>query len=137
MFLTELRPMGASWTVQTGRPQTTTPTTPTWQPRARYFETPTQFGLHLEIPGIDPTTIDLTLANGELTLMGEKPAFTLEDGQLHLNEIPTGTFERTFTFPAQVDTDSITAETRFGILTVTVAKAPEAITRKIQITIAN
>ena len=24
MFLTELRPMGATWTVQTGRPQTTT-----------------------------------------------------------------------------------------------------------------
>jgi len=147
MFLTELRPMGATWAVPTARPQSTDThanshsartheSQPTWQPRARYFETPTQFGLQFEIPGIDPATIELTLANGELTLKGTKPTFTVEGAHWHLDEIPTGTFERIFSFPTHVDTDTITAETRLGVLAVTVAKAPEAITRKIPITIA-
>ena len=131
MYLTELRPL--SWTTEA----TATATAPTsFTPPVRFVETPEAFEIRLEIPGIDPEAIDLILTNGELTITGQKPEPTPGETDIwHLQETTWGSFERTFTFPTQIASDQIEAETKLGILTIKVAKAPQAISRKIPINI--
>lgn len=65
----------------------------------------------------------------ELAREGLESAIALEETRVHLRESSEGTFERTFVFPAKVPESS--AQSRFGVLEVKVAKAPEAVARRI------
>jgi HSP20 family protein len=123
MFLTDLRAQ------QPARK----PAAPAFAPALDLVEGPEAFAIHLELPGIDPATIDLTLNGKELTVSGEKPQTQHEGATWHRRERTWGRFERTFTFPTAVT--GVEAQTHHGVLTITVAKAPEAIARKIPITV--
>lgn len=137
MFLTELRPTQAPWTFEQAQAaQALAARQTAFQPRVSFAETTESYLFLFELPGIDPQTIELTLANGELTVAGERRRFELpEGGAWHFDESTWGRFERTFAFPTAVAHDAVQAETRDGILTVKVAKAPEAVARKIPIRI--
>ena len=127
MFLTEMRHPQAGWTAQLSSETA-------FAPALELFEGPERYRLTVELPGVDPASVELTLTDGELTLKGSKPASTVEgEGTWHLRETSWGEFERTFTFPTPVAADGVQAQSRHGVLTVTVAKAPEAISRKIPI----
>ncbi len=126
MILTDLRATAPD------QAQTTQPCTG-FRPSIDFVEGPEAFAIHLELPGIDPATLDLTLTDNELTITGEKPQYSCEDSTWHLRERTGGGFERTFAFPTAVT--GVEAETKLGVLTIKVAKAPEAIARKIPITI--
>lgn len=138
MYLTELRPLTTQWTPQeTQEINTFEPAINTFQPAISFRELPEAFEIRTEIPGIDPQTIDLTMANGELTIRGERPEIDSMHGEIwHHNDLCAGPFERTFAFPATVATDAVAAESRFGVLTIMVAKSPDAISRTIPITIS-
>ena len=59
------------------------------------------------VPGIDPSTIDVTVDKDTVTLSGSTPdAATSTDGSeatWHLHELPRGTFSRSITLPVQID----------------------------------
>lgn len=132
MFLTELRPLRASH----AKPQTARPAA-TFQPTIDLWETSEAYVLTLELPGIDPASIELTLVGEELTIKGEKVAPKLpEEITWHVRNTTWGAFERTVTFPAAVTNDGVQATTRHGVLTIQVAKAPEAIRHTIPINVA-
>lgn len=143
MFLTELRPM--NWAGQQTQAQIPTPNakslkvrTPenqlhAFQPCVSLFETAETYTIQMELPGVNPETIDLVLQNDELTIRGAKTPETTTETQWHLNERGFGPFERRFRFATPVQQDGIAAETRFGVLTVRVAKAKEALPKKIQV----
>ena len=126
MFLTELCAPTSPWAGSAVASE--------FRPTVDFYETAESFLIRLELAGIDPETIDLTLTNGELTIKGTKPALTVEETTVHLRESTEGTFERTFAFPTKVT--EIAAESKFGVLEVKVAKAPEAVARKISITVS-
>lgn len=108
-------------------------TTP-WQPAVEVIETPQAYLLHVEIPGIDPEMVDVTLAGEVLTVRGEKRATEKGDGDSWLfNERSTGAFERTFTLPSVASAKEIQAEARHGVLTIRVPKAKEAQPLRVQI----
>lgn len=138
MYLTNLRPLNqwnTEWTTAEAG-NTAIAETTSFQPAISFSETAEVFTLRIEIPGIDPDSIELVLTNGELTIRGTKPEYTLGEGDVwHTHETTWGTFERTFTFNTPLANDGITAESKFGILTITIAKAPEAVARRIPITI--
>ena len=81
-----------------------------------------------ELPGLDAKDIEVKLANGELTITGEKQAETREEKKgWHLRERRYGAFERSFRLPDGVDADKIEATFKHGVLTLTLHKSPEAL----------
>lgn len=89
-----------------------------------------------EVPGIDEKNLDLKIADGVLTIKGEKSEETKEeDKNYHLSERRYGSFLRSFALPASVDTDKIEATFAKGVLTVKLPKTAEAMKSAKQIEI--
>jgi HSP20 family protein len=90
-----------------------------------------------ELPGVDEKDVTVTLANGVLTIKGEKKQERDEKGEsFHVTERSYGSFERAVRLPDTVDDAKVEAKFEKGVLTVTAAKKPEAVKseRKIEIT---
>ena len=80
-----------------------------------------------DLPGFDEKNIEVKLANGGLTIKGEKQEDKEEKKKdYYLHERHFGSFERCFRVPEGVDTDKIEANFKKGVLTVTLPKKPEA-----------
>lgn len=80
-----------------------------------------------ELPGMDEKNIEVKLANGGLTIKGEKREEKEEKKKdYYLQERHFGSFERYFSVPESVNTDKIEANFKKGVLTVTLPKKPEA-----------
>lgn len=107
----------------------------TFSPPADVLESSDAYTIELELPGVDPKTVDVTLLDDVLTISGAKPdrPAPSEGDRTWATERRSGSFERKFRFPVAVDADSVTAHTAHGVLTLRVAKAPEAKPRRIQI----
>jgi HSP20 family protein len=89
-----------------------------------------------ELPGVDEKDVTVTLANGILTIKGEKKHEKEEKGEnYHLTERSFGSFERAIRLPDTVDEAKVEAKFEKGVLKVTAAKKPEAVKaeRKIEI----
>ncbi|MFO1185720.1 MAG: Hsp20/alpha crystallin family protein [Bauldia sp.] len=80
-----------------------------------------------ELPGLDEKAISVSLANGTLSIKGEKSEEKEEkEKDYYLSERRYGAFERAFRVPEGVDTAKIDANFRNGVLTVTLPKTAEA-----------
>jgi HSP20 family protein len=85
------------------------------------------FEVTAELPGLDAKNIDVQLANGMLTIKGEKQEEKEEKTKgRYVSERRYGSFQRTLQVPAGVDADKIEASYKSGVLTVTLPKSPEA-----------
>ena len=97
-------------------------------PAVDIVEKDKSYEITAELPGMDEKSVEVKLANGALTVRGEKQAEKEEKKKdYYLRERSFGAFERTFTVPEGVDVDKIDASFRKGVLTVTLPKKPEAI----------
>ena len=80
-----------------------------------------------ELPGMDESNIDVKVADGTLTIKGEKRDEKEEKKKdYYLSERRFGSFQRSFGVPDGVDVDKIEANFKNGVLTVTLPKTPEA-----------
>jgi HSP20 family protein len=89
-----------------------------------------------ELPGVDEKDISVKLANGVLTIKGEKKHEKEEKGEsYYLTERSYGAFERAIRLPDTVDDAKVEAKFDKGVLKVTAAKKPEAVKaeRKIEV----
>jgi HSP20 family protein len=90
-------------------------------------ETEKGYELSAELPGMDEKDIEIKLANGMLTIGGEKKESREEkDKGYHLSERRYGYFQRAFQVPDGVDVDKIEANFAKGVLTVKLPKSAEA-----------
>lgn len=105
-------------------------------PRLDVDETEKAYEISVELPGIDEKDLEVSVADGVLTIKGEKKAESesKDKGRLHV-ERSFGSFQRTLSLPADADAEKIDAGFRNGVLKLTIGKtvetAPEA--RKITI----
>lgn len=105
-----------------------------WRPAVDILETPQAYFIRAEIPGIDPSNVDVTVAGETITLRGEKMVEEkLPDQTWCMSERLAGRFERSFTLPSGISADNIEAEAQNGVLTVKVMKSEEAQPRKITV----
>ena len=83
--------------------------------------------LTLEVPGIDEKDLDVEVAEGVLTISGEKRAEreSKESGYL-ISERSYGAFRRQVKLPADVDADSLEAKVRNGVLRLNMRKDKSA-----------
>ena len=91
----------------------------------------------LEVPGMDDGDIQVSVANGLLTVSGKKEAQSATKGEGYVfRERSYGSFSRGFSLPADALEDGVTAELEKGVLTVKVprsGKAPASDAKRIPI----
>jgi HSP20 family protein len=105
--------------------------------RFEVSESDKAFEVVAELPGLADKDVDVTLANGVLTVNGEKQD-TREDKNkdYSVSERRYGSFMRSFRIPEGVDQDKVTSRFEKGVLTLTLPKSTTAPTqrpRKIEI----
>jgi HSP20 family protein len=104
-----------------------------WSPASDIAETPKEYHVSMEVPGIDMNKTEITYLNGVLTVKGEKVKDSYEDERCHCAERYSGSFERTFSISEKVDRDKIDATYKDGILKVVLPKTGESSVKKIAV----
>ena len=96
---------------------------PGWMPPVDLYETSSRYVITAEVAGLTREDIDIQVADGRLTLRGERPRRGGEAGRFDRVERGYGRFARAFVLPQAVDVSGITADLRDGVLTIEVPKA--------------
>ncbi|HTQ38979.1 MAG TPA: Hsp20/alpha crystallin family protein [Pirellulales bacterium] len=97
-------------------------------------ETPNTVEVRMDVPGMKPEDIDIQLANGVLTISGERKEEKEEKGKtFHRIERSYGSFSRSVTVPTAVSEDKVDAQYHNGVLTIALQKTDEAKARKIKV----
>jgi len=105
-----------------------------WVPAFDMKENEKEYLISAELPGIDIKDVDITLSDGLLTVKGEKKHEKEDKGEdYHRIERRYGSFNRSFRIPGKVDTDKVDANYKNGILKLTLPKAEESKTKKIEV----
>ncbi len=106
----------------------------TWGPRLDLAESDKEVTIRAELPGIDPDDVEINVTDNVLTLRGEKKREHEEkERDYHYVERQYGNFHRSVQLPAGVDPDKVEASYKNGVLTVTIAKRPDALPKKIKV----
>jgi HSP20 family protein len=92
--------------------------------------------LQLDLPGVDPASVDVTFENGTLTITAERPSAVPEDGRVLVSERPQGTFTRHFALSENLDGERTEARYDNGVLTLTVPVAEQSKPRKVEVVTA-
>ncbi len=81
----------------------------------------------VELPGLSEKDVDVSVTDRVLTVSGEKKSEKERDeDDYHVMERSYGKFSRSVTLPFAPDAGKVDAKFASGVLTVTVAKPPEA-----------
>ena len=92
------------------------------------------FYICLDLPGINPDSIDLTVEQNVLTVRAERAPVQADGAQMIVAERPHGTFTRQVFLGQSLDAENITADYAAGVLTLTIPVHEAAKPRTIQVT---
>ncbi len=108
-----------------------------WMPAANIYEDENGFDITFDLAGVEPKDVEVRFENGTLTMKGERKLANADKREnYHRMEIAYGTFTRSFSLPSSADGEKINAETKNGLLKVTVPKRPEAKSKAIQVKVS-
>jgi HSP20 family protein len=93
-----------------------------------------QFVVHFDLPGVDPSSVDLNVERNVLTVKAERVPSYGEQVELQVAERPRGVFSRQLFLGDTLDADRIEATYDAGVLTLRIPIAEKAKPRKIEIT---
>ncbi len=102
-----------------------------YRPLTDIVETEKGVALALEMPGVAPEDVDVTLEKRILTIRGKVQPTQPEKLQLVHAEYGEGDYERAFTLSDDFDPDKIEAQMSNGVLTLTLPRAEAAQPKKI------
>ena len=105
-----------------------------WTPAVDVKEEDTQFLIRADLPGVDPKDIELHIEKGMLSIRGERESETRDEHEAYKRvERLHGSFYRRFSLPDNVDTDNIKADSRHGVLEISIPKKDAEQPRKITV----
>jgi HSP20 family protein len=104
-----------------------------WTPAIDVVETADSYVVHAEVPGVEPSSIELSITANVLSLRGVKPTGTDQESSGPLRERQYGPFHRQVVLSGEVDFDATQAEARNGVLKITLPKRVSAKPRTIPI----
>lgn len=106
----------------------------TYVPAFEVKETKEAYLFSADLPGVKEEDLEITITGNVLSITGKRVAEKEEKGdRFYAFERSYGTFTRAFTLPEGVDLEHVRAEKKDGVLTLAVAKLPEALPKKIQV----
>src|SRR5690242_17010452 len=92
-----------------------------------------RYVVHFDLPGFDPSSIDVQVDQNMLTVAASRPRPT-DEGQEVIVERPYGAFRRQLSLGDGLDLDHLDASYRDGVLTLTIPLAERAKPRKVEVT---
>lgn len=96
------------------------------------------FLLQLDLPGVSPDSIELTVEEGVLTISAERPTPPQGEGiESVIAERTFGTFSRQVVLGKTLDSDRIEANYEGGVLTVAIPVAEQAKPRRIEVSVGS
>jgi HSP20 family protein len=105
-----------------------------WAPALDISERKDAYLVTVELPGVEADDLQITLADGLLTIQGER-YFAHDSSEQHFHRVERryGAFRRSITLPAHVIAEGIEASVDNGVLQVLVPKMEEATPKRIKI----
>jgi HSP20 family protein len=98
------------------------------------METEVSLVAEVEVPGINPDDIDISVTSDMLTVTGEKKQQTDEqEKNYHVLERAYGRFSRSIPLPTAVNPDRVEARYKDGILTIAMGKSGAAKSKRIEV----
>jgi len=107
-----------------------------WTPSVDINEFDDKFQLYVDVPGVDPKDVEITLESGVLTITGERfmQAGKETENVIHRRtERGSGRFYRRFILPDTVDAERVKATDRHGVLEILIPKQAKAQPRRIEV----
>ena len=112
----------------------TSSATADWVPAADIEEYVDRFEIYVDVPGIAPENVEITLEGGVLTLTGSREhARPTEPISRHRRERGLGQFYRRFILPDTVNGDEVQARGHDGVLEIVIPKKAAAQPRRIKV----
>ena len=109
-----------------------------WMPSLDVSESEEEVTARIEIPGVDPKDLEISVSGNTLTIQGNKKEES-EDRQKNYTRVERrfGSFRRTIDLPQQIEEDSLKAKYKNGVLTVTARKVVRGQKKRIPINVMN
>ena len=105
-----------------------------WRPPVDILEDKGRFMLRADLPGVDPSDIDVSMDAGVLTISGVRHGDEQDEAtDVRHSERASGRFQRQFTLPETANAEGITAKSSNGILEVSIPKLPAVQARRIAV----
>lgn len=105
-----------------------------WNPSLDVSEDEKSVTVKVEVPGVKPEDINLSVTAGTLVVSGEKKESQERKGDgFYHTERRFGSFRRNVMLPPGVDAEKVTADYAQGVLTVRLEKTPEALPKRIPV----
>ena len=98
------------------------------------YRTGDQFVVEFDLPGADPSSIELSVERNVLTVKAQRTDTTPEGIELQMAERPRGVFARQLFLGETLDTERIEAHYDAGVLTLHIPVIEQAKRHKIEIT---
>ena len=92
-----------------------------------------QLIIQFDIPGVDPDSLEINVANNTLSVRARRPRPHIEDSRWLVSERLHGTFTAALELSDALDLDNIQADYDGGVLTIRIPVAEEAKARRIEI----
>jgi HSP20 family protein len=106
-----------------------------WAPAVDVEEYKDRFVIYADVPGVDLTSVEITLEKGVLKLSGTREA-RAENVEVESRRIErsSGSFQRSFSLPDTADGDAVSASGKNGVLEIVIPKRAQVQPRRITVT---
>jgi HSP20 family protein len=103
-------------------------------PALDVYEGKDKYVISVELPGVEPADVDISVEDSTLTIRGERKFYQeVDEDSFHRVERRYGAFSRSLALPQTANTDAIEASFDRGVLTIEVPKAEAAKPKKITV----
>lgn len=105
-------------------------------PAVDVYQTKDAVVVETPLAGVDPKDVEITIENDVLTVRGSaKSESEVDEKNYYRKEIRSGSFYRSVALPTRVVGDKAKAESKEGMLKITIPKAPEAKPKTVKIVV--
>lgn len=107
-----------------------------WAPAVDIYETENELVIKADLPEVNEKDLDIRVENNMLTIRGERKfeQKVKEDNYLRIERM-YGSFSRSFSLPTTVNTETIHADYKNGVLTVELPKRAESKPRQVKVNV--
>jgi HSP20 family protein len=102
-------------------------------PQVNVYDGGSNLVVKADVPGLSEKDVHVTLNESGLAISGQRTVAPPEGYSAHRQERSSFSFSRSLTLPCKVNPEQTQASVKNGVLTVTLAKAPEAQPRQIAV----
>lgn len=92
-----------------------------------------EFVVEIDLPGVDPETVDLTVEQDVLTVRAQRQRQAVDEAELLVGERPHGSFSRQLFLGEGLDADRLDARYTDGVLVLRIPVSEKAKPRRVPI----